>query len=235
VSERNRIDDAASPMHAGAGRRIDQELEESEARYRTLFEQSPLGVFTYDRDLRLTDCNAAFVRLLKSTYEKLRGLDLRLLRDHRMPPVLERVLDGEPMLYEGEYDATTSRAKVAIAMWLTPLRSAEGDVVGGIGIVEDVTLQRAARDAIARSEANFRALVEQRDRRLSRQGAGGPCSVTSRRSTSSTTAGRPSYASSATSPSGSRCSCASSSPTGSRRSGSWPPASPTRSTTRWRT
>jgi PAS domain S-box-containing protein len=142
------------------GRRIDRELEESEARYRTLFVQSPLGVFTYDRDLRLTDCNAAFVRLLQSTYEKLRGLDLRRLRDGRMPPVLERVLAGEPMLYEGEYDATTSSAKVAITMWLTPLRSAEGAVVGGIGIVEDVTIQRAAREAIARSEANFRALVE---------------------------------------------------------------------------
>ena len=139
---------------------IDQALEESESRYRALFEQSPIGVFTFDRDLRLTDCNLAFVRLMKAKYETLIGLNLRTLNDRRLLPALERVLEGEPLYFEGPYAATLSDARIEMATWITPLRNAEGDVTGGLGLVEDVTERHAAQTALARSEANFRALIE---------------------------------------------------------------------------
>ena len=146
----------------GAIRRagIDAALEESEARYRALFEQSPIGVFAFDRSLRLTDCNLAFVLLLDSTYDRLIGLDLRGLRDATLAPFFDRVLQGEPAYYEGPYRATTSERTVAIALRLSPLRDAEEEVTGGLGLVEDITARKAAQQALARSEANFRALIE---------------------------------------------------------------------------
>ncbi len=146
----------------GAIRRagIDAALEESESRYRALFEQSPIGVFAFDRSLRLTDCNLAFVLLVGSTYDRLIGLDLRGLRDATLAPFFDRVLQGEPAYYEGPYRATTSERTVSIALRLSPLRDAEEEVTGGLGLVEDITARKAAQQALARSEANFRALIE---------------------------------------------------------------------------
>jgi two-component system cell cycle sensor histidine kinase/response regulator CckA len=138
----------------------DHALEESESRYRALFEQSPIGVFTFDRDLRVTDCNLSFVRLLRSSYETLIGLNLRTLNDLRILPAFERVLEGEPLYFEGPYVATLSDARIEMATWITPLRNAEGEVTGGLALVEDVTARHNAQQALARSEANFRALIE---------------------------------------------------------------------------
>jgi two-component system cell cycle sensor histidine kinase/response regulator CckA len=140
---------------------IDQALEESEARYRALFEQSQLGVFTFDRALRITDCNVAFVRLLRSTYDALIGLNLRALDDPRVVPAVERVLEGEPLHFEGPVVAKLSDAHIDAAAWITPIRGSGGDVTGGLGLVQDVTARRVAQEALARSEANFRALIEQ--------------------------------------------------------------------------
>jgi PAS domain S-box-containing protein len=139
---------------------IDAALEETESRYRALFEQSPIGVFTFDRSLRLRDCNFAFVRLLDSAYDRLIGLDLRALRDASLGPFFERVLQGEPVQYEGPYVATTSERAIEISLRLSPLRDGEEEVTGGIGLVEDITARKAAEQALARSEANFRALIE---------------------------------------------------------------------------
>src|SRR5271167_1694627 len=105
---------------------LSEALRESEQRYRTLFEQAPVGVFLYDRALRIHEFNARFVEILRSTSDLLRGLDMHELRDRRILPTLERALAGEAALYEGPYSATTSEVQIQIALRVAPLRDAEG-------------------------------------------------------------------------------------------------------------
>jgi two-component system cell cycle sensor histidine kinase/response regulator CckA len=154
VSDRGSIA-AGEGLRAGT-----DQVVEPEARYRALFEQSPIGVFTFDRSLRLTDCNLALVRLLRSSYDRLVGLNIRTSEDLRSFPPLDPVLAGDPLYFEGTYVARASDAEVEIATWVSPLRDAEGGVIGGLGIVEDVTARKEAQSALARSEANFRTLIE---------------------------------------------------------------------------
>lgn len=127
-------------------------LRESEERYRTLFEQAPFGVFLYDRNLRITECNAALVKVLGAPYDKLIGLELRKLKDQRVVPAIEAVLEGESSIYEGPYETTISGWTVVVHLRCTPSRDGDGDVVGGTGVVEDITERNRVLEALRASE-----------------------------------------------------------------------------------
>ncbi|HTQ44004.1 MAG TPA: PAS domain S-box protein [Polyangiaceae bacterium] len=133
-------------------RDVQEALREAEQRYRTLIEQAPVGVFLYDRDLVVTEFNARFVQILQSTPEKLRGLSMRQLRDRRILPMLERAIEGEAAQYEGPYQATTSEARLHVALRVAPLRDATGRVVGALGLAEDITDRARAQSALQASE-----------------------------------------------------------------------------------
>ncbi len=131
---------------------IVEALRESEERYRTLFEQAPVGVFLYDMDLRIFALNARFADILQSTVDKVRGLDMTRLRDTTVVPFIRAALSGEPTNYEGTYSATTSSAKIIVSMRLAPLRDGKGVIVGGMGVVEDITERRRAETTLRQLE-----------------------------------------------------------------------------------
>lgn len=128
-------------------RRGVEALRRSEARYRALFEHSPIGVFHFDTELRLTECNDRLADILQSLRELMIGYDLTQLRDGRVLPTIRATLEGHAGVYEGFYRATTSEAEIWAVMRTAPLFDAAGDVVGGVGIVEDITERRQAEEA----------------------------------------------------------------------------------------
>ena len=141
---------AALSARKGAGGPPVASLRASE-RDRLLFDRSPVGVVVYDRAMTVTDCNDRFVAILRTTRDRVVGLDLTLLRDQSIMPTLKAALDGAEAYREGTYQATTAPSRIWAAIRTAPLYGDDGTVTGGIGIVEDMTEHRQAQAALQES------------------------------------------------------------------------------------
>jgi len=140
--------------------RAEAALEQSEAQSRLVLEQSPIGVFHFGIDLRLTYSNERFAHILHTTVDRLQGLDLTLLRDPVVIPALWAALEGKLGSYEGPYRVTLSDVVIWISFRTGPLRGESGHIVGGVGIVEDVTERYRAAQELRQSEERFRTMAD---------------------------------------------------------------------------
>src|SRR5579885_247588 len=147
-------------------RRTEEALRESEERYRVLFNQSPVGVYIFDRDLRITQCNERMAQILQSSRDKIIGMDMQRLKDRSFIPCMEDALKGRDSRHEGFYKSTLSSVSLWLSLHFSPLRDSNGDIIGGIAVVEDITERKRAEEALERNERKFRTLVENLPQRV---------------------------------------------------------------------
>ncbi len=115
------------------------ELKLSENKFSSIFKETPIGVFTYDKNLIIQEANQAFASLLHIPLEKLIHLDMKELTDKSIRPSLDITLIGEKGFYEGNYQTTLSAKEIWISMQSVPMFDIEHNVKGGLGIVKDIT------------------------------------------------------------------------------------------------
>lgn len=143
----------------------EQAVRESEERYRLLLNHAPVGIMHYNKQLVITYCNQRLADILHSTVIKLIHLDLNKLKDQSVLPALNTALTGRTGVYEGPYNATYSNTKCWVNLVSASSRDGDGDVVGGIAIIQDVTLHKKATDEIEQL-AFYDALTNLPNRRL---------------------------------------------------------------------
>jgi PAS domain S-box-containing protein len=142
--------------------RVKQEdlLRQSEERYRTLFDQSPVGVYIFDKEFKITHCNERFAQILQTSRDKIIGINMQELRDKCVLPLMEQVFQGHAESYEGFYQSTTGSAKLWVSIRLSPLRDDTGNVISGMAVVEDITERKRGEEIIRESEERFRNMAD---------------------------------------------------------------------------
>ena len=130
-------------------------LEAEESRYRSLLNNLPVGIFHYDRDLRITEFNDRFAEILQAPAAALYRLDMSTLRDPRILDPLRVTLSGQPGRYTGEYATTLSGRHIRVRLRATPVFDTHGNVSGGVGIVEDISAQHEAESMLNESETRY--------------------------------------------------------------------------------
>ena len=105
----------------------------------SIFEEMPIGVFTYNQDLILTQANKALAKILQVPQEKLINLDLKKLKDKSILEPLKKVFKNEKGYYKGPYQTTLSNIKIWIQLNAIPMYNAEGNIIAGLGMAKDIT------------------------------------------------------------------------------------------------
>ena len=151
-------------LHVEAAAR-EEVVRSSEERYRSLLDHSPIGIFHYDSNYKITFCNKRFADLLKSSIDRVVGIDLKTLKDDSVFHAFEKALSGEIGHYEGHYNATYSVAKLWISLICAPSLDSTEKVVGGIAIVQDISGRKQA-EYIIENLAFYDSLTQLPNRQL---------------------------------------------------------------------
>lgn len=135
---------------------VEKALRESEVRYRSLVETSPVGMVSFDRNGEITEFNPALLRILGAPFfEAAEARDLFSLLPLMEAGISEAVIQclesGESSVGEFEYKSKNDR-QVYTRLYVVPIRGSEGDITGAHAFVEDISDQKRAEELIVGSE-----------------------------------------------------------------------------------
>ena len=143
--------------------RLDQELQQSEVRYRTLVDEVPIGIYRTAPDGTILLANRHLARMLgaESGDEAIGLNSTAFYADPSARTALREVLarDGSVRHYPAQW-LTPSGELLSVRVDAREVRGADGEVLHYEGAVEDVTAETQALEALHTSEARFRALVQ---------------------------------------------------------------------------
>lgn len=119
------------------GQRI---IQVSERKYRSLIDSSHLGIIQFNEFGVIEIANDAFVKMLSTSKERLIGLKQFSLPNKNLVEKVKLCLEGKLSTYKDYYTSTLSGKTFPAKIQFSPIFENE-KVIGGIGIVEDLTLE----------------------------------------------------------------------------------------------
>ncbi len=141
-------------------RKIENELKQSEEKFRLVVNQLPSIVWTINKDLKFTMSVGSGLSRLGLRPDQIVGMDLM---DYL------KASDPDMELYQYHLDALEGKSRsydmtfmdLHLHTSLEPLRDAEGKITGILGISYDVSEQKKIENELRQSEEKFRLVVRQ--------------------------------------------------------------------------
>lgn len=135
----------------------ENEIKKSENKFKSIFKNSPLGIIYYDSKGVILDCNETFIKLIGSSKEQLLGLNMVNLPDKRLVDTVQTSLHKGLGMYEDYYKSTTANKVTPVKGTFKGIKDANGNITGGIGIIEDITQQKNAENEIILTNEKLQA------------------------------------------------------------------------------
>jgi PAS domain S-box/diguanylate cyclase (GGDEF) domain len=139
-------------------------LRESEERYRILVERMREGLVQADNDGVLQFVNDRFCEMVGYSREELVGLRGDTLMAYPEDVALMREQARQRRRHISDQYEVRIRRKDGTVVWLeigaAPVVDGTGDVVGSIGVHNEVTERRMSEEALRESEARYRLMAE---------------------------------------------------------------------------
>ena len=124
--------------------------EKLKERFFSLFERAPVGIFYYNERLEIEDLNEHFMKMHHITDKKeLIGSSLHTLVSSAIVKSHQIVFEGKTGTYRGPFDSQNNE-NLYVKLSTVPMINAEGNVAGGISIVNDITKEITAKEKMIR-------------------------------------------------------------------------------------
>ncbi len=128
--------------------RLIDALSESEEKYRNIFEFAPVGILNFDINTVIVDCNDILADILGAPREQILGLEIRKLPNPMANQYIQKVLSGEACEFRGIYTTFSNNKEVTLLGKFAPILSGSGEVVAGIGFIEDISERKKLGDEL---------------------------------------------------------------------------------------
>ena len=128
--------------------------EKLKERFFSLFERAPVGIYYYNKSLELQDVNREFAEMNQvEDKEDLRGISLyHAINNSQIILAHQNVFNKQTGNYRGPLKALLNNDKdIYVDLSTMPMLNSDGDVAGGITIVNDITTEITARDTMMRN------------------------------------------------------------------------------------
>jgi PAS domain S-box-containing protein len=142
-------------------KRSEEALRESEKKFRSYVERSPMAVLMSDLEGRFLDCNPAAVEMLGYDVVTLRGMSVRDIHPEEDHAIVRKALENLARCgrVEGEF---RMRRRDGTIIWVL----LNVNVIGSgqaLGYCRDITERKRAEEALRYSEELYRSVVENID------------------------------------------------------------------------
>ena len=153
-------------VHYDTARRAEKALRESEARFRTLFENAAFGMVMGDGNANCLACNRSFTQLTGYTAEDMQGkgyADLTHPEDlDRSREIFRQAVDSSTNSYQIQKryirkDGRTIWANVSVSI----IKDSEGKTQYVFGVFEDITQERETKQQVLAYQEQLRRLASQ--------------------------------------------------------------------------
>jgi PAS domain S-box-containing protein len=141
-------------------KRAEEALRQSEERHRMLLEASPDPIVVYDMEGKATYVNPAFVETFGWSSEELLGARIDFVPEESWPETrtaIARMLRGERIQSFETRRLTKDEKILDIQLSSSVFYDRDGNPVGNIVILRDITLRKQAEDALRKREAELAA------------------------------------------------------------------------------
>ena len=156
ISDRKRIEEELRRAHKELEERKDRQLWQSRNRLALIVDSSQDAIIGKNLDGVITSWNKGAEQIYGYKAEEVIGKSITMLapreRVDEIPKILESIRAGASVAYFETVRVAKDRRRLNVSLSVSPIRDAEGSVVGASTIARDITAQKRAEDQLRQAQ-----------------------------------------------------------------------------------
>ena len=156
ISDRKRIEEELRRVHKELEQRKDRQLWQYQSRLALIVDSSQDAIIGKNLDGIITHWNKGAEHIYGYKAEEVIGKSISVLapkeRADEIPQILEKIRRGERVQYFESVRVTKDRRRLNVSISVSPIRDAEGNIIGASTIARDITAQKRAEDQFRQAQ-----------------------------------------------------------------------------------